>query len=381
LPEKSRFLDWPDSVGAFVVDQCLDRHAMADLATKISLTSKPEGMNILMRLSESKSWSDLLDLAKFNYILADHKRLPVGSAILKDLKSELQWFIEKINSLEEASDGDLVVESDDELVTHFSATHCAIDLIDGGASDQALTETVYDFFDVRQRLIDSLLEVSEMSDARLKAKLMVLSHAPGSVHPCERHWKRFARGPKPRVALWKQKMNVKLCEKLAEQFFDQKVIPKVIQQRLNLARYLFNQHFWTEEGLGEKYSTIYEQAFEKALKLQSACTLDLLRTQDQAKAKKIHYQLKWIQSLLPPQSIVDFASAYFEYRFLPPVSQNEERILALTQADQQLPNLVLACSTSASHRPKLMPYLQGLVKKLLRVKVWLILRMKEPVVV
>jgi hypothetical protein len=341
---------------------------MADLATKISLTPKPEGVNILMRLIQSRAWSDLLDLTKFNHVLTQDGRLPIEATISKELKAELKWLGEKIKELDDSPEDDLKEDSDEELSTHFVVTNHAISLVENGLLVPTLMSLLKQSFDLRQRLIDSLEIVDSLSDERLKAKLMLLSHITGPVHPCERHWKRFGRGPKVIMELWRKKINVKLCEKLAEQFFEQKMIPKVIQQRLSLARYLFNQHFWTKEGLGPKYSKIYEEAFDKSLKLQSACTLDLLRTQDQSKAKKIHYQLKWTQSLLPPHAIVDFASAYFEFRFLPPVSQNEDRILALTQAEQQLPETKVAFSTRASQRPKLIPYLQGLVKKIAESK-------------
>ena len=347
-----------------MVDQCLERHAMADLATKISLTSKPEGVNVLMRLSQSGSWTDMLELAKFNDVLATGERLAIDAAILKQVKAELQWLQDKVKELDENSDGDSENDMNNDLPARFVAIRSAIHFLEGGGAHGTLTAHLNQCFDLRQRLIDGLEKVDALSTECLLAKLTLLSHWPGPVHPCERHWKRLGRAPKARLEVWKEKMNVKLCEKLAQQFFDEKVIPKVIQQRVSLSRYLFSQYFWTSEGLGPEYGPIYAEAFERALKLQSACTLDLLRTQDQAKAKKIHYQLKWTQSVLPSHPIVDFASAYFEFRFLPPASQSEDRIMALTQAEQQLPDAVLAFSTTAVQRPKQVPYLQGLVKKI-----------------
>lgn len=337
------------------MDQCLERHAMADLATRVNLTPQSEGTDAVFRLIEAGHWDDLCVLAKFNQILAGETKLPIENTLIKKLLKEshrLKLFLDD-------------PESDEELPS-FQATHCATELLHQHPEFTKLSLQLQKFFDFRTELIKRI-ETQEQPELQ-KKYLLCLSRTPGQCNPAERFWKDIGPCPENVQNRWAPKSKDERCQALVDMFFLQKTIPKILLQRRDLASYLFRQHFWSKEGLKPDIQKTYLEAFQKALKLKSACSLELLRTQEPGKAKKILFQLHWLQCLLPPTSIVDFSSAYFEFRFLPPSSQPEERIKALTQAEQQMPSSAMWLSTPKEERPKLLPYLQGLEKRIAQTK-------------
>lgn len=349
---------------------------MGDLATHLQLSSANQGMDVLLRLMESKSWEDIIELSKYMQVLPELQRLPFEDVVIKGIATETEKLESELKSLEDSTSDSCATDS-------YPIVCCGIQLLSLHGNFSKLGFQLSKFFDLRQQLVQKIAQLSqniELGDEtskdhdasqtvknKLQKSLLLLKRIPGHIQSIEQSWSYVGDIPQNRLEAWPIKSKLERCHQLSEQFFEEKIIPKIILQRRDLAAFLFRSHF-DNTLLKPEHRKAYIDALKKATKLQEACHLKLIQNQESNKAKKILYQLQWIQCLLPPQSIVDFISSYFEFRFLPPMEDSEKRIKSLIQAEQQLPSTELWLSTPANQRQKLLPYLQGLRKRISEAK-------------
>jgi hypothetical protein len=358
LSDTSQQPAYPEESLAFFIERCIEHHKMPDLATALSHASRSKGMDTLLRLSEAGAWEDIAELIRFYRAIKNNVELPFDAVIAKKIQGEslkLQQFIvnDNLENLE------------------FPAAHCATKILFRHPEFKHTHAQLQQLFTIRQKLIERISSLQkEQQHPKLKASLICLARLPGPVHHVERFWSQLRQAPPNwRSQYWISKSQDERCMSLAENLFMAKQIPKAIVQRRDLAAWLFHRIHWSNTpNLPKNIVDAYRDGLEKAIRLAEACNLDLLRTQDVEKAKKIMGQLQWVQCLLPPQAIIDFSTAYFEFRFLPPPEDDENRIKVLLQTEVQIPDAGTWLCTSAQFRNQLLPYLQGLSKRIIQTK-------------
>ena len=331
---------------------------MPDLATALARAPKSKSMDVLLRLSEKGAWDDFAELARFHRVIKVNLEIPFDAVISKKLQAEvskLQAFLK-----EEVSDEPT-----------FPVAHCAVKILFRHPEYKHCHAQLQHLFDGRQKLIEKILMFQAGGEKeKLKTALLCLAQLPGPIHHVERFWEFLRQAPPAaRLQKWLPKGQEERCLNLAENLFLAKQVPKSILQRRDLAAWLFRKAHWDPTAvLPKNISEAYQESLQKAIRLAEACNLDLLRTQDVDKAKKIMGQLQWVQCLLPPLAVIDFSTAYFEFRFLPPPEDDENRIKVLQQAEAQLCDAGTWLCAATTIRTQLLPYLQGLSKRIAQTK-------------
>jgi len=348
---------WPKGDTTLFVDQCMDRNAMADLATRLaSCKQKDHSLDAILRLTENGDWAKVLLLADFDKAIAPDKGLPIDLLMAKQVKKASQ-------ALENC------LESHDLPKTDFGAVECAANLLDCHPDYKLITRELFHFFGLRHQLIISLPELED-DPKKLARALQLFNHIPGPLEPSDHLWAKTSlrqKLPGRLENLLKNRGAEDRLLKSAEALLISQNLPKAFLSRKDLAIFLFRRGLM-EKKLPDKLQKAYDTFYPKAQALQRGCNLQLLRTKSPNEAKKILSKLHLIQCLAPPSALIDFSSAYFEFRFIPPSNDPEGRQRGLLQAESQLPKPIDWLSGNTAWNRDLQPYILGLNKRLAQTK-------------
>lgn len=330
---------------------------MADMATRLAnCKEKDHSLDALFRLSENGDWENILRLADFDKAIAPDKALPIDLVMAKQVRKctqALESCLENMTLPEKA----------------FEAVDCAAKLLDCHPDYKHLTQELFHFFGLRHKLKASISELKDDAP-RLQNALSLFNTLPGPLEPCDQFWSLTLKKrllPERLEGLLKTRGSEERLLKSAESLLLSQTLPKAFLSRKDLALFLFKKGLM-EKDLPSKLQKAYDTFYPKALALQRGCNLQLLRTKDPSEAKKILSKLHLIQCLAPPSALIDFSSAYFEFRFIPPVSDSEGRQRGLLQAESQLPKPIDWLSGNPAWNRDLQPYILGLNKRLAQTK-------------
>lgn len=335
----------------------MERGAMADLATRLaSCEDKSHSIDAILRLTENAQWDKVLQLADFDKAISPDKSLPIDLIMAKQVKKACL-------KLEACLEDHTLPEGD------FGAVVCAASLLDCHPDYKVTTQELFHFFALRHKLKVALPDLKEDTKALLKA-LTLFNHIPGPLEPSDCLW---TSTPKKRLlperleSILKNRSSDERLLKTAEALLLHQNLPKAFLSRKDLATFLFRVGLM-ERNLPPQLQKAYDNFYPKALSLQKGCSLQLLRTKNPDEAKKILSKLHLIQCLAPPSALIDFSSAYFEFRFIPPASDPEGRQRGLLQAESQLPKPIDWLSGNPKWNLELLPYILGLNKRLAQTK-------------
>ena len=322
-------------------------------------------MDAILRILEEERYDELRSLADYDRALHENPTLPLDVVLSQRV----------LNLLESFSGPDLPGKfKEASLIENLTG------LLDRHTELHQLSRNLQKFYDVRRALIERSLKMK--AGTELDRTLNLIATLPGPIEVEEGRWHdhglRESRGLPRRIEEeLNTRTNEERCTKMADELLVNQSIPKVHLQRRELALFLFRKGV-IEKKLPLQLQERFEKFYPKALQLKKGCTLEILRTKDPAEAKRLMTKLHLIQCMVPSSALIDFASAYFEFRFLAPPSKPEERLKGILQTESQIPAARLWISCRREMRKKITPYLLGLQKRLAHTKAQYYLEDERP---